>query len=488
MKQPLRPSLKTANAQRTIPSRGRGKVAGAMADERGAIILIGVAMCIILVGALWFIAGVGDSIVYRERMQEAADSVVFSAATVQARGMNIIVMINLLMAAILAIRVAINMVKFFCTIFGPIFNLAGVFFPPAEVIGTALDDMAVTMTELDAELTPFIDAALTGLNGGWKAVRDVTPALAEASALEMEKKYDSVVSIGTSDPASSGDLPDPDPANFKLPVEDGSLDKLCKEAGDAIGGIFGLLIGGNAAVGKGIGSVLGGLAGSDPGYFCQLPGATASPPTSACSDPSLPSFPAEGGDDAAAAAKNACLDAAAGAKSTPLSGSASDYAPAQVRQTPSSGSPLGWYNGVAESQIVTILSANSHATAFANYDTQLVSVAGRGKVKMDSPTALSGQTESWAQAEFFYDASGAWSGLVDDAMWNFYWRARYRLTRPKSLPTIPGDLIEAAGASYYLNTSTADLTGLGSVNIYTGPAREGLTQGLLDTNHEPTIH
>jgi hypothetical protein len=457
--------------------------AGPVADERGAIILMGVFMCIILVGALWFIAGVGDSIVYRERMQEAADAVVFSAATVQARGMNIIVMINLLMAAILAIRVAINMIKFLCTILGPIFTAAGFFFPPLEVIGDALDEFAIDMQELDTELTPVIDDALKGLNGAWKGVRDATPELAEASGLEMENDYKSVVQIGESDPAVGGDLP---PETTSLPIEDGTLDKLCKEAGEAVGGLFGLIMGGNASVGKGIGSA---LADGDPTYFCQLPGATGSPPTSPCSDPSLPSFP-DGGEDAGAKAKSACLDAAAGATSTALTGAPSDYAPAQVRSTPAAGSSsgLGWYNGSNESQVASILTANSHATSFANYDTQFVSIAAQGKVKMPAPTLASGQTEAWSQAEFFYDASGAWKDLKDDAMWNFYWRARFRLVKPSSLPKAAGDLIEAAGVSYYTTTSSADVSGLGGMNIYTGPAREGLTQGLTDTNHEPTIH
>ncbi len=213
------------------------------------------------------------------------------------------------------------------------------------------------------------------------------------------------------------------------------------------------------------------------------------PPTSACSDPSLPSFP-DGGDDAAAAAHSACLDAAAGNTSTALSGAPSDYAPAQVRQTAASSTPGagGWHNGSAESQVASILTANGHATSFANYDTQFVSIAAQGKVKMPEPTLASGQTEAWAQAEFFYDSSGPWKSLVDDAMWNFYWRARYRLTKPSALPKIAGDAIEAAGLSYYTTTASADVSGLVSVNIYTGPARAGLTEALTDTDHKPTIH
>ena len=41
-------------------------------------------------------------------MQEAADATAFSAAVLHARGMNLLVMINLIMACVLAVRVALK--------------------------------------------------------------------------------------------------------------------------------------------------------------------------------------------------------------------------------------------------------------------------------------------------------------------------------------------------------------------------------------------
>ncbi len=46
-------------------------------------------MCACMVGILWYLAGIGDAIVFRERMQEAADATAFSAAVLHARGMNL---------------------------------------------------------------------------------------------------------------------------------------------------------------------------------------------------------------------------------------------------------------------------------------------------------------------------------------------------------------------------------------------------------------
>lgn len=450
--------------------------------ESGAIMVMAIFMSILLVGALWYIAGVGDSIVYRERMQEAADSVAFTAATIQARGMNVIVLINLLMAAILAIRVAVNMLKFLCMILGPLFSALGLIpgLEWMEPIGDALDEFGAFLTEVDAETTGPIDDALQGLHKGWDAVRDTTPALAEAGALAMEDKYKPLIDMEGSVPAVGKSLPGDDD---KLPVEDGSLDKLCDEAGDAVGGIVADVMGGSAVLAKGLDGPINGLLNGDPSFFCQLPGMTAEPPDvkgSTCNDATTET---SSDPDAGAKVQKACNGAGgASAAGTELSGPGSAYTPAQVRQT------TPWWNGINDAQVASLLTASDKGIAFANHDPKLVKIASVGKVEMPSPTIASGQTAGWAQAEFFYDQPGAWSDLQDDAMWNFYWRARLRLTNPKALPQPAGDLIDVAATSYDKTTVEEGLTDIRHVNAYTTPAKAGLTEALTDTDHNPTIH
>src|SRR4051812_41998505 len=80
-------------------------------DQRGAVMVMGIFMCCIIVGALWYVAGIGDAIVLRERSQEIADAGAFSGATLHARGMNLIVLLNLVMACILGIRVALKAIQ-----------------------------------------------------------------------------------------------------------------------------------------------------------------------------------------------------------------------------------------------------------------------------------------------------------------------------------------------------------------------------------------
>ncbi|HEX2673594.1 MAG TPA: hypothetical protein VHM25_22100, partial [Polyangiaceae bacterium] len=58
-------------------------------DSRGAILIVGIVFGVLLVGALWHIAGIGDAIAWRERAQDAADAGAFENAVWNARGMNV---------------------------------------------------------------------------------------------------------------------------------------------------------------------------------------------------------------------------------------------------------------------------------------------------------------------------------------------------------------------------------------------------------------
>ncbi|MGH7284323.1 MAG: hypothetical protein ACRELY_22580 [Polyangiaceae bacterium] len=69
-------------------------------DQRGAVMVMGLFMALAFIGMLWFLLGVGSTLAFKEKMQQAADSAAFSAAVVHARDMNLIVAINMVMFVI----------------------------------------------------------------------------------------------------------------------------------------------------------------------------------------------------------------------------------------------------------------------------------------------------------------------------------------------------------------------------------------------------
>ena len=81
-------------------------------DERGVVLLAGIVGGALLVGALWHLVSVGDAIIWRERAQDTADAAAFQNAVLQARGMNVIVVLNLIMALAMSVLVTWRMIEF----------------------------------------------------------------------------------------------------------------------------------------------------------------------------------------------------------------------------------------------------------------------------------------------------------------------------------------------------------------------------------------
>ncbi len=417
-------------------------------------------------------------------MQEAADAVAFSAAIAEARGMNIIVLINMVMAAILAVRVALNMLILIIGILAAVFDIIAaipLFGSWAIPIASALDTAEATLVELDETLTPIIDEALQGLHVAWTAVKDATPALVEATVVPEMIKHYPLISQGLEL------TPPPALGSFELPVENGSNDKLCKEAGKAVGAIIGDLLGGGSSsgLGKVLGDITSAIDGADPSYFCQLPGTSVGPaPSSLCDTAnnaatSAGGAPFDAGEDAGAAIQSAC--SGKGKTGTPLSGAAEEYSPAQVRTDPP------WWNGINDAQIGTALTASDKAIQFANYDPKFAKIAAHGAITVKDPSATSGQTLAFAQAEYFYDQPGAWPGLQDDAMWNYYWRARFRLTRPSTWADGLGTIVDATALGFGTSVTEGEASGLVSKNVTNDYAKGKLDESLAEVK-VPFVH
>jgi hypothetical protein len=82
-----------------------------LGDERGAIVVIGLFFTLFLIGVCWFVFGIGNQIAYRESLQSSADAGAFAAAVYDARGMNLLAMLNVIMGVMLAILVIAHVVQ-----------------------------------------------------------------------------------------------------------------------------------------------------------------------------------------------------------------------------------------------------------------------------------------------------------------------------------------------------------------------------------------
>lgn len=237
------------------------------ADDRGAIMVMGIFMCTCLVGALWYLAAVGDSILYRERLQEASDAVVFSDAVLHARGMNLIVLINLIMACVLGVRVALKIAQLVCLVAAAVFFVIGLLVEPFLA---AADVCLAAAEELDSAIQSTrepINESLKGLSGMQKVIAAAAPPAAAVGAIEsVGSKYTPIAAktLVLDSEVLSG-----------LPVERGSETKLCAEAGRAAGTLFGWLLeqmslGAFGDPSDWLAEKMGALTQLAPGYFCEM--------------------------------------------------------------------------------------------------------------------------------------------------------------------------------------------------------------------------
>lgn len=79
--------------------------------ERGAVMLMGLFFAMFLIAGMWAMKGLGDAVVFRQRMQEAADHETYAAAVVHARGMNLVAALNVLMRILALLYLVMSVLR-----------------------------------------------------------------------------------------------------------------------------------------------------------------------------------------------------------------------------------------------------------------------------------------------------------------------------------------------------------------------------------------
>ncbi len=217
-------------------------------------------VAIFLVAVVYHVAGVGEAALEQQVMQDAADAVTFSSASVNSRGMNLLVIINRIMAAILAILVAVRLLEailivaqaamaVLCAIpwtAAAMCPIASALVTPTEEISNVANDVEDIVNEV---LPIFHDLA--------ELVNEIVPYLAEAEAVAVSQSgvYNRPAKVGFVWPVFDG-----------LPTKEGSFETLCEKAtGNVTSIAFGYMPAGVETV---IGALLETLATTFSGFFC----------------------------------------------------------------------------------------------------------------------------------------------------------------------------------------------------------------------------
>lgn len=237
-------------------------------DQRGAIMVVGVFMAIVMGAGIFYIIGTGEAIIYRQRVQDGADAVAFTAAAIHAKGMNIIVLLNLIMAALVTVLVAMKVIDLLNNIATPLAtgicaaSLGTAFLACAYApVGGWL--MGVLRTAIPTYENVFMKPALFALSTAQTGIAIGTPWVALVKSRGVGDKYKPLAD--NSFIVSPSMLPYVPPGKLGLPVKYGDYKDLCKKAGENIGEVFGFL---PNFVAQGVKAFGGMVTSAFSGYFC----------------------------------------------------------------------------------------------------------------------------------------------------------------------------------------------------------------------------
>lgn len=234
-------------------------------SEGGAISILGLVFAMLLLALTFYALGIGRTILAQEAMQDAADAAGFASAVIHARGMNLIVYINWVMAALLAILIALRLLQALFTIGSIIFAALA-----TPTFGATLP-MAGFCTNASVQFQNMYNAAKAPVEAGLR--------LAHFAERGVSVIVPAVATLGALGEAAESHAPATGafalPSRIRLPVESDEFSVLCDRGGREVGTLVLAPLG--PQLSKEFGGVVGELTKSMSEYFCG--GGKGAPPS-----------------------------------------------------------------------------------------------------------------------------------------------------------------------------------------------------------------
>lgn len=351
-------------------------------DDKGAILVMCVFMAVFLCGCLWYLVGIGDAVIHRQRLQDGSDAMAYSSAVYHARGMNVIAMINLVMAALLSVLAALKVSEILNQMYLGIVtaNCACVwlgcpndcpYVSPSENLAQDLSQRIQQMEQMEKSIN-------TMLSKKQVSIAMMVPYQGAERAKIIMKEYSTHVDDGAAVSISMV----PGGKRLGLPVQEDKESKLCEKAREVIGEV--VL---NPLIAYGLPPAPSGAFGVVAG---EKDGVVASVTSSLCSD-----------SDSTGKTPKKVFDQAK--------------------------------NGDKYFQVYAFVLHNRERQKRADKGVDMEGWGkadqGKSKAEGEAERPFTLQKAGMADAEFYYDTSGEWDSYKDDAMWNMRWRARLRRYR-----------------------------------------------------------
>lgn len=210
---------------------------GLASDTEGSMMLISLFMALFLIGTLYYVLGVGDAIIYRRIMQDGADAGAHAASVMGARGMNLHVLLNVVMAVTAGILLVIRSVEVLLEIvLGVLSGLTAtiVLAAKAAALIAVLSPVESAVERVGDAVERFVRVAHEALEVAHHAVQHGYPVLAQARAVDamaFQRAYEPPVAAGFVVPLLGPRLPE---GGRGLPVEEDDIGTLCERVADGL--------------------------------------------------------------------------------------------------------------------------------------------------------------------------------------------------------------------------------------------------------------
>lgn len=211
--------------------------------------MMGLLMSCFLIGGLWFLIGIGDAMVFRERMQEAPDHAAFTSAVLHAKGMNFISLLNAVLLVLTIVYILMGIVHDILAVLCVVTGFACPAFASWRQIWlnyfNAMKPIARAVHV--AEEAVAYGAPWVGMAAGAKVGREYgqkTPRKPSLTVLPMSLSMAPGRTPGLGMKSGEGSVFQRGFSKYGLPVEARPFNVLCDKTGklgaDTAGGLLGL--------------------------------------------------------------------------------------------------------------------------------------------------------------------------------------------------------------------------------------------------------
>ncbi len=477
-------------------------------DNRGAVAVMGIMIGAVLAAVLFHVMNCGFGILWREHAQDAADATAYEAAVWNARGMNLVVALNIMIALVMAVLICWRIIIIFTIVATALCAIACAVPGGEELCGyvPSLGRAVGEEFKQDSKVSGRVYQVIKLLHDGQKVIAAATPIMGTLASIDEANKHQAKFGIGFGTyllpvvNLPSGKAPNKSCANSKLkkgttsagawgdqlgkpvslPVSDkDDVNTLCGEAGVEIGNlIFG--IAGNVLKKIGIDLHIGSSPNNDFGkIFNQIfsaPGAAQV-------------FCGDWDDIIDSAVDQTKCDNATDKKKCEQAQSDTKSDSKSKKSTKMDKNALHWadiwspaVNGSLFTQSWSFVMTDRSIYKQLDAGVGIANFVPGGTTNPSIGYDIDDTGITNAEAEMFFDCSGQWSdggspvwkvggdGCMGRAPWSMAWRARLRRVHDPVDFVVDALSTTLTGALY----GALDSGFVGSVAQKFGPVRDAL--------------